>query len=136
MRLVPSAASIIGASRLGVQLRRRLHSRLSVKGSVARHQGARAGAQGAGFVILVRHGATFRDQADTDPFNLTDVAKQRNLNDKGKPLAKAFGEAIRAAGVPVGESIPGSSTVPTKVRGLGRLPNIEYDRDLSEGGLV
>ena len=56
-----------------------------------------------GFVVLVRHGATFSDQADIDPFNLADLTKQRNLNDKGKALAKAFGEAIRAAGVPVGE---------------------------------
>ena len=40
-----------------------------------------------GYVILVRHGATFSDQADTDPFNFNDIAKQRNLNQKGKELA-------------------------------------------------
>src|ERR1700758_869377 len=56
-----------------------------------------------GYVIVVRHGATFSDQADTDPFNFNDVAKQRNLNQKGKEQAKAFGEAIRQAGIPVGE---------------------------------
>ena len=56
-----------------------------------------------GHVILVRHGATFSNQADTDPFNLADVSKQRKLNDKGKELAKAFGAAIKAAGVPIGE---------------------------------
>src|SRR5262245_47166816 len=44
-----------------------------------------------GHVILVRHGATFSNQADTDPFTLADISKQRNLNDKGKELAKAFG---------------------------------------------
>src|SRR5438067_13393307 len=55
-----------------------------------------------GLVILVRHGATFSDQADTDPFNLDNVAKQRRLNDSGKALAKSFGEALRQAGVPVG----------------------------------
>src|SRR5262245_65801256 len=43
-----------------------------------------------GHVILVRHGATFNNQADVDPFNLADVSKQRNLNDKGKELARAF----------------------------------------------
>ncbi len=31
-----------------------------------------------GYVIVVRHGATFSDQADTDPFNFNDIAKQRN----------------------------------------------------------
>src|SRR5215471_7343863 len=41
-------------------------------------QSLRAG----GYNIVVRHGATFSKQADTDPFNLDDIAKQRNLNDK------------------------------------------------------
>src|SRR6058998_1914596 len=48
-------------------------------------QSLRAG----GYNIVVRHGATFSNQADTDPFNFDDVAKQRNLNDKGKQLAQA-----------------------------------------------
>ena len=59
-------------------------------------QSLRAG----GYNIVVRHGATFSNQADTDPGNFDDVAKQRNLNDKGKALAKAFGDAIRRVGVP------------------------------------
>src|SRR5215469_6851368 len=58
-------------------------------------QALRAG----GFVIVVRHGATFPDQADTDPLNFDNITAQRNLNDKGKALAKAFGDAIRQAGV-------------------------------------
>ena len=62
-------------------------------------QALRAG----GLVIVVRHGATFPDQADTDPLNFDNIAAQRNLNDKGKALAKAFGDAIRQAGVPVGK---------------------------------
>src|SRR6516225_87311 len=61
-------------------------------------QALRAG----GIVIVVRHGATFPNQADTDPLNFDNIAAQRNLNDKGKALAKAFGDAIRQAGVPVG----------------------------------
>lgn len=62
-------------------------------------QALRAG----GLVLVVRHGATFPDQADTDPFNFENIAEQRNLNDKGKALAKAFGDAIRKADVPVGK---------------------------------
>jgi len=57
----------------------------------------------SGYVIVVRHGATFSDQADTDPFNFNNIAKQRNLNEKGKQLAKAFGDAIRQVGIPTGE---------------------------------
>jgi len=34
-----------------------------------------------GYVIVVRHGATHVDQADTDPLNLDNVATQRQLND-------------------------------------------------------
>src|SRR6516164_5385934 len=37
-------------------------------------------------VILLRHGATFADQADTDPFNLDNVTAQRQLNEAGKSL--------------------------------------------------
>ena len=62
-------------------------------------QSLRAG----GYNIVVRHGATFSNQADTDPYNFDDIARQRNLNDKGKELATAFGNAIRRVGVPVGE---------------------------------
>src|SRR5262249_7476619 len=56
-----------------------------------------------GHVILIRHGATFSDQADTDPLHLDNIAAQRQLNDKGKALAQAFGAALREAGVPVGQ---------------------------------
>src|SRR5579863_5888268 len=62
-------------------------------------QALRAG----GLVLVVRHGATFPDKADTDPLNFDNIAAQRNLNDKGKALAKAFGDALRQAGVPVGK---------------------------------
>src|SRR5438105_4345159 len=48
-----------------------------------------------GLVIVVRHGATFPDQADTDPLHPDNIAAQRNLNDKGKASAKAFGDAVR-----------------------------------------
>jgi len=48
-------------------------------------QGLRAG----GSIIVVRHGATFPDQADTDPLNFDNIAAQQNLNDKGKALAMA-----------------------------------------------
>src|ERR1700745_985902 len=56
-----------------------------------------------GHVILVRHGATFPDQADTDPLHPENIAAQRNLNDNGKALAKGFGQALRDGGVPVGK---------------------------------
>ena len=54
-------------------------------------------------MIVVRHGATFPDQADTDPLNFENIMAQRNLNDKGKGLAKAFGNALRQVVIPVGK---------------------------------
>src|SRR5438093_9653767 len=57
-----------------------------------------------GYVIVVRHGATHPDQADTDPLNLDNVARQRQLNDKGRADAKAVGEVFRGAAVPIGKS--------------------------------
>src|SRR3974377_2491575 len=65
-------------------------------------QALRAG----GIVIVVRHGATFPDQADTDPLNFDNIAAQRNLNTKGKMLAKQFGDARNTDGVPVGDASP------------------------------
>ena len=47
-----------------------------------------------GFVIVFRHGATYQDQADTDPLNPSNVAKQRQLNDDGRTLAKSIGELV------------------------------------------
>src|SRR5438874_6509644 len=57
-----------------------------------------------GDVIVVRHGATHPDQADTDPLNLDNVARQRQPNDKGRADAKAVGEVFRGAAVPIGKS--------------------------------
>src|SRR5262245_34583633 len=60
--------------------------------------------RGGGYVVVFRHGATYADQADTDPLNLDDVAKQRQLNDKGRADAQAVGDAFRRAGAPIGKS--------------------------------
>jgi len=35
--------------------------------------------RGGGYIIVFRHGATHPDQADTDPLNLDNVAKQRQF---------------------------------------------------------
>src|SRR5262249_22670668 len=61
--------------------------------------------RGGGHVIVMRHGATFNDQADTDPLNPDNIAKQRQLNAKGEEAAKAFGQALKQMGVPVGKVI-------------------------------
>jgi phosphohistidine phosphatase SixA len=95
-------------------------------------QSLRAG----GYNIVVRHGATFSNQADTDPFNFADIAKQRNLNDKGKALAKAFGDAIRRVGLPVGEVYTSKFNRAYETAVQAGFKDIETTIDLTEGGLV
>src|SRR5262249_30835345 len=89
-----------------------------------------------GYVIVVRHGATFSDQADTDPFNFDNIAKQGNLNEKGKELAKAFGDAIRRVGVPVGKVYTSNFNRAFETAVLAGFKDIERTTDLTEGGLV
>src|SRR5438552_16671549 len=53
-----------------------------------------AALQAGGHVIVLRHGATYADQADTNPLDLKDTAHQRQLNDAGRAAAKAMGDAL------------------------------------------
>lgn len=89
-----------------------------------------------GLVIVVRHGATFPDQADTDPLNFDNIAAQRNLNDKGKMLAKTFGDALRQVGVPVGTVYTSKYNRAYETAVLAGFKNIVKTADLTEGGLV
>ena len=89
-----------------------------------------------GFVILVRHGATFADQADTDPLNLDNISAQRNLNDSGKALARAFGGALRQAGAPVGKVYTSKFNRAYETATIAEFADIEKTADLTEGGLV
>ncbi len=91
---------------------------------------------GGGYVIVFRHGATHADQADTDPLNLDNVAKQRQLSDKGRADAKAVGEVFKVAGVPIGKSYSSRFYRAVETARLigGKEP--EATLDVSEGGLV
>ncbi|WP_172806035.1 histidine phosphatase family protein [Bradyrhizobium erythrophlei] len=95
-------------------------------------QALRAG----GLVLVVRHGATFPDKADTDPLNFDNIAAQRNLNDKGKALAKAFGDALRQAGVPVGKVYTSKYNRAYETAVIAGFKDIEKTADLTEGGLI
>ena len=87
-------------------------------------QASRAG----GLVIVLRRGATFPDQADTDPLNFDNIAAQRNLNDKGN--------ALRQVGVPVGKVYTSKYNRGYETAVLAGFKNIEKTADLTEGGLV
>jgi broad specificity phosphatase PhoE len=95
-----------------------------------------AALRAGGHVIVVRHGATFPDQADTDPLNHDNLAAQRQLNDSGKALAKAFGEALRQGGIPVGKVYTSKFNRAYETATLAGFTDIEKTADLTEGGLV
>jgi broad specificity phosphatase PhoE len=89
-----------------------------------------------GFVIVVRHGATFSDQADTDPLNFDNTVAQRNLNDKGKALAKAFGDPVRQVGIPIGKVYTSRYNRAYETAVIAGFKDTEKTADLTEGGLV
>lgn len=89
-----------------------------------------------GYVIMFRHGATHADQADTDPLNLDDVAKQRQLNDAGRADARAVGEAFKAAEIPIGKSYSSRFQRAVETARLIGAKEPQATLDLTEGGLV
>ena len=84
-----------------------------------------------GFVILLRHGATVRDQTDRVPFDFDDIAAQRNLNDKGKALARSFGDALHEAGVPIGKVFTSKFNRAYETATLAGFKTIERTDDLT-----
>ena len=89
-----------------------------------------------GYVIVFRHGATYPDQADTDPLNPKNVAQQRQLNDDGRALAKAIGEAMRKLKIPVGEVQTSQFQRAVDTGTLLGFGEVKATADISEGGLV
>ena len=89
-----------------------------------------------GFVIVFRHGATYQDQADTDPLNPKNIGKQRQLNDDGRRLAKSIGESLSKLRVPVGQvhtSLFQRAIDTGEMMGFGE---VKTSVDYTEGGLV
>jgi phosphohistidine phosphatase SixA len=89
-----------------------------------------------GNVIVVRHGATNADQADTNPLDPKDIAHQRQLNDNGRAAAKAMGEALRALKVPVGQVTTSLFNRAVETGTLLGFGEVKTTADITEGGLV
>jgi phosphohistidine phosphatase SixA len=89
-----------------------------------------------GYVIVIRHGATNPDQADTDPFNLQNVDKQRQLNDQGRALARQIGDAMRRLKIPVGEVRTSQFFRAQETGKLLGFGDVVTTADITEGGLV
>ena len=89
-----------------------------------------------GHVIVFRHGATYSDQADTDPLNPANVAKQRQLNDEGRALAKSIGESMRKLKIPVAQVQTSMFQRAVDTGTLLGFGEVKASPDITEGGLV
>ena len=89
-----------------------------------------------GYVIVIRHGATYSNQADTDPLNIKNVAAQRQLNDQGRALAKMTGESMRALKIPVGTVVTRMFQRAVDTGTLLGFGAVTSTMDVTEGGLV
>jgi broad specificity phosphatase PhoE len=89
-----------------------------------------------GYVIVFRHGATHRDQADTDPLNHDNVAKQRVLSESGREVAKQVGDAFRTFGIPLGKVYTSRFNRAVETGKLVGGADVTPTLDITEGGLV
>jgi phosphohistidine phosphatase SixA len=92
--------------------------------------------RGGGHVIVFRHGATHSDQADTDPLNISNTTKQRQLNDQGRALAKSIGETMRKLRIPVGKVYTSQFYRAVETGTLLGFGEVSSTPDITEGGLV
>ena len=89
-----------------------------------------------GYVIVFRHGATNRDQADTDPLNHDNVAKQRLLSESGKDVARQVGTSFKALGIPLGKVYTSKFNRAVETGRLISASEVAPVIDVTEGGLV
>lgn len=95
--------------------------------------------RGGGYVLVMRHGATYPDQADLDPLNVElagNAAKQRQLNDKGRDSAKKAGESFRAMKVPVSLIVTSKLQRAQDTASLMELGPVTTSWDVTEGNQV
>ena len=92
--------------------------------------------RGGGHVIVFRHGATHPDQADTDPLNLKDTSKQRQLSDPGRALARAIGDSMHKLKIPVGQVRTSMFYRAVETGTLLGFGDVSTSIDITEGGLV
>jgi hypothetical protein len=92
--------------------------------------------QQGGYVLVFRHGATSRDQADTDPLNYDNVAQQRLPSEQGRTVARQVSGAFEMLLIPLGKVY--TSKFNRAVETGRRLSSGEVmpSVDITEGGAV
>jgi phosphohistidine phosphatase SixA/plastocyanin len=108
---------------------------IEVIGAVDINRLATAMKQG-GYVIVLRHGATNPNQADTDPLHRDNIAAQRLLSQEGRDVAIRVGDAFRKLGIPLGSVYSSEFNRATETAKLVSGVTPITTPDLTEGGLV
>ncbi len=108
---------------------------LEVLGSVDLNRLVTAMKQG-GYVIVLRHGATNPNQADTDPLHRDNIASQRLLSPQGREIATRVGNSFRVLGIPLGQVYSSEFNRATETAKLVSGKSVTTTPDLTEGGLV
>jgi len=108
---------------------------LEVLGSVDDGRLVTAMKQG-GYVIVLRHGATNPDQADTDPLHRENIASQRLLSAQGRAVATQVGDSFRKLGIPLGKVYSSEFNRATETAKLVSGKSVTTTPDITEGGLV
>lgn len=92
-----------------------------------------------GNVIVFRHGATNREQADTDPLNVDDpnnVSKQRQLSERGRQVAREISGAFKTLQIPIGSVHTSKFFRAVETGRLISGKDVTTTADVSEGGQV
>jgi len=89
-----------------------------------------------GYVIVLRHGATNPNQADTDPLHLANIASQRVLSAQGREVAARVGDSFRTLGIPLGKVYSSEFNRATETAKLVSGKDVTTTPDVTEGGLV
>ena len=87
-----------------------------------------------GYVIVLRHGATYSDQASADSMSRANGPAQRQLNEQGRAQAKSIGEAMRRLKIPVGLVMSSTSQRAVDTSRLLGLGEVTATPDLGESG--
>jgi len=89
-----------------------------------------------GYVIVFRHGATNRDQADIDPLNFDNVAKQRLLSESGKEVARQVGDSFKKLDIGLSKVYTSQFNRAVETGRLISGREVTSTLDVTEGGLV
>jgi phosphohistidine phosphatase SixA/plastocyanin len=89
-----------------------------------------------GYVIVLRHGATNANQADTDPLHRDNISAQRLLSAQGREVATRVGDSFRKLGIPLGKVYSSEFNRATETAKLVGGKDVTTTPDLTEGGLV